>query len=262
MNIYIDLTKKFNEKKLRAVICSGQAVVLHRLAIMSKDGDWIVREDEETLNHIISVLSEYGAKYRFGAPLDIKWLKYGWSSHFEFTYEKLRVRTDFFSRPQRLTNSDIERLWFEHKDSSIPFVNVVNLTKMKMTNREKDYVVIGELARMMRNPENQLLYSRSARDLLELSEKLPNLIKKLIHKRSLLGRITEGRDKVEELLDAEKRILIHKNEERLKKFIKASENWSIEWLSVKKKIANLSLIDAHKIVVNSALEFLPFEIND
>ena len=46
MNIYVDLTIKFNAGRLRAILSSGQAVVLHRLAIMSKDGDWIVREDD------------------------------------------------------------------------------------------------------------------------------------------------------------------------------------------------------------------------
>ena len=55
INIYVKLTKEFNQGKLRAIICSGQAVVLHRLAIMSKDGDWIVREDEETIRHILEV---------------------------------------------------------------------------------------------------------------------------------------------------------------------------------------------------------------
>ncbi len=81
MNIYLQLTKRFNSGKLRAVICSGQAVVLHRLAIMGKDGDWILREDSETLVHILIVLSEYNARYRFGAPLDVRWMCGGWTSH-------------------------------------------------------------------------------------------------------------------------------------------------------------------------------------
>jgi len=33
--------------RLRAILASGQAVVLYRLAIMSKDGDWILREETE-----------------------------------------------------------------------------------------------------------------------------------------------------------------------------------------------------------------------
>jgi hypothetical protein len=55
MNIYVELTKEFNRGKLRAIICSGQAVVLHRLAVMSKDGDWIIYEDEESLNFILII---------------------------------------------------------------------------------------------------------------------------------------------------------------------------------------------------------------
>lgn len=46
------------------IITSGQAVVLHKLAIMSKDGDWIVREDEESLNYIIKSLEEQIYKER------------------------------------------------------------------------------------------------------------------------------------------------------------------------------------------------------
>lgn len=77
MNIYLELTNKFNINKLRAIISSGQAVVLHRLAIMSKDGDWIIKEDSETMRHILEKLSEYKAHYRFGAPLDARWMTGG-----------------------------------------------------------------------------------------------------------------------------------------------------------------------------------------
>jgi hypothetical protein len=39
MNIYLERTRKFNTGRVRAILAGGQAVVLHRLAIMSKDGD-------------------------------------------------------------------------------------------------------------------------------------------------------------------------------------------------------------------------------
>ena len=86
MNIYLELTEDFNRGRQRAIICSGQAVVLHRLAIMSKDGDWILREDQDALSHVLSVLAARGATYRFGAPLDLRWLRHGWSSHLEFQH--------------------------------------------------------------------------------------------------------------------------------------------------------------------------------
>lgn len=37
MSVYLTLTSEFNEGGLRAIVSSGQAVVLHRLAVMSKD---------------------------------------------------------------------------------------------------------------------------------------------------------------------------------------------------------------------------------
>ena len=94
MTIYLRLTREFNEGRLRAVICSGQAAVLHRLAIASKDGDWILREDSEALGHVLGVLARHRAHYRFGAPLDLRWMRGGWSSHFEFRLDELRVRAD------------------------------------------------------------------------------------------------------------------------------------------------------------------------
>ena len=43
-NIYFELTEAFNAHETTAVLASGQAVVYYRVAIMSKDGDWIIRE--------------------------------------------------------------------------------------------------------------------------------------------------------------------------------------------------------------------------
>ncbi|MEI8138991.1 MAG: hypothetical protein WCI03_03895 [bacterium] len=48
-NIYQELTQAFNAGRLRAILSSGQAVVMHRLAVMSKDGDWILGETPAVL---------------------------------------------------------------------------------------------------------------------------------------------------------------------------------------------------------------------
>lgn len=70
MNVYVTLTRELNRGRLHAILSSGQAVVLHQLAMMSKDGDWILREDPESLDHVIGVPSTRGAQVRFGAPFD------------------------------------------------------------------------------------------------------------------------------------------------------------------------------------------------
>jgi hypothetical protein len=256
-NIYLELTEQFNRGRLRAIVSSGQAVVLHRLAIMSKDGDWILREDAETMQRVLGVLSEHGAHYRFGAPLDTRWLAGGWSAHFEFRRGGLRVRTDFVTRPPRIDLATLDRQW-NAVDLQRPVVDPVALAEIKKTNREKDYAVIGELARLMRDPREQLLYSRSARDLIALAEAHPDLATELSPQRPLLKLATGERTRLERALDAERRALIHANEERLARYHQAASRWAAAWPEVQSKIDKLALPDAHKIVVTRALELLPF----
>lgn len=259
MNIYLELTEKFNVGRLRAIICSGQAVVLHRLAIMSKDGDWIVKEDAEALDHIRKVLCEYGARYRFGAPLDRRWMAGGWSAHFEFPGDKMRVRTDFFTRPPRISSVELETIWEEQKDRDPPYIDVVNLADMKKTNRERDYAVIGELARRMAGPRDQFLYSRSARDLISLAAKHSGIAESLEEKRPVLRFIPEGLDSLEEALDKERRNLIHANEVRLAKYIRASERWSTIWPDLETRMRGCSLLEAHELMIAGAEGVLPYD---
>lgn len=257
-NIYLQLTDEFNTGKLRAIICSGQAAVLHRVAIMSKDGDWILREDEKTCRHVLSVLENHGAHYRFGAPLDVRWLAQGWSSHFEFTSGTMRIRADFFTRPPRISNCELSALWMEQTDKHPPFVDLIVLAKLKQTDREKDYVVIGELARQMNEPENQLRFSRSALDLMRLAKQYPTLINKLIKERPLLAVISKGnRECLEAALDAERRELIHRNEKRLAKFEKSARCWRKQWSKLTQKTMDLPLHKAHAILVKEAVKYLP-----
>jgi hypothetical protein len=257
-NVYLRLTKEFNAGRLRAVISSGQAVVLHRIAIMSKDGDWIIREDIEATGHILHVLAGYGATYRFGAPLDVRWLAHGWSSHFEFRYQGLRVRTDFVSRPPRTTVSELRRLWEEQEGRDIPFVDLRSLARLKQTNREKDYAVIGELARQMTDGTDQLLFSRSARDLIELAGRYPQRVKELASRRPLLAVIPQGREALERALDAERRALMRENEERLLRYEEAAKAWAAVWPQVSRLIEHLPLADAHRIMRDQAEPVLPF----
>ncbi len=119
---------------------------------------------ESALEHVLTVLARHGARYRYGAPLDVRWMTGGWSAHFEFRHESLRVRTDFFTRPPRIPDDELPRLWREQSQQETPFVNATDLAEMKKTNRERDYAVIGELARRMARIEDQILYSRSASD--------------------------------------------------------------------------------------------------
>ena len=256
MLIYHQLTKRYNASRLRAVMCSGQAVVMHRLAITSKDGDWIVRENPEDLDFILSVLAESGATYRFGAPLDARWLAGGWSAHFEFRHDGLRVRTDFFSRPPRLQPSDLDRLWTDSASQEIPFTGMRELVLMKMTMREKDYPIIGELARRLESIDDQFIFSRSARDLIALAENhtIPPAI---LASRPLLEKIQDGEDVLAAALDHERRQMIKADEARLARYKAASESWESAWPSLSKEISSLPLHAAHQRIAAAAETLLP-----
>ncbi|MEA2691595.1 MAG: hypothetical protein QOJ16_982 [Acidobacteriota bacterium] len=148
-NLYFDLTRELNEEGPIAALASGQAVVFYRVAMMSKDGDWILKETEEACRRALAVLTRYGARYRPGAPLDLRWLAGGWSSHFEF-FDPLgrRIRCDFVTRPPRIAREEVAALFTQPAEPTL-VVRIEPLIRMKRTQRAKDYPVIGELARLL-----------------------------------------------------------------------------------------------------------------
>jgi hypothetical protein len=262
MNVYVELTQQFNAGRFRAILSSGQAVVLHRLAIMSKDGDWIVREDDEALAHVLAVLSERGAAYRFGAPLDARWMAGGWSAHLEFRQGPLRVRTDFVTRPPRLSEPRLRQLWHEQEGRDLPFLDLPDLAELKKTNRERDYAILGDLARLMPTVAGQLLYSRSARDLARLGAEQPDQARRLASQRPLLARLDQPLAALEAALDAERRELIHANEARLAAYLQAAEHWRELWPEVQREVADMPLPQAHETVVRRAEGVLPFRVEE
>jgi hypothetical protein len=206
------------------------------------------------------VLGQCGARYRFGAPLDVRWLAGGWSSHLEFQHEGLRVRTDFDTRPPRLDETALQRLWRSQEGRDIPRIEPKYLAETKKTNRERDYAIIGELARLMADPDDQILYSRSARDLDALARKYPDRFKAASAVRPALLAIAKGLPELEAALDGERRQLIHANEERLAKFMSAAERWADAWSEVAAEMEGRNLADAHAIMCRRAENLLPFTL--
>jgi hypothetical protein len=257
-NPYLELTEEFNRGRLRALLSSGQAVVVHRLAVTSKDGDWILREDAEATAQVLTVLERRGARYRFGAPLDPRWLAGGWSSHFESQLGILRLRTDFVTRPPRVSSIQLEEAWREAERQGLEVVGLEPLAALKLTRREKDYPTVGELARLMGDPVSQLLYSRSSRDLIELAQRHPRAVVDAAPLRPLLRHVGAGREALDEALDRERRQLMRADEDRLSKYGRAAEAWAALWPRVQREIEALPLAEAHALVVSRAAGVLPF----
>jgi len=259
-NPYAALTTEFNSGGLRVLLSSGQAVVAHGLAVTSKDGDWILRERDEDTQAVLHVLARHGARYRFGAPLDSRWLAGGWSSHFEFAAAGLRIRTDFVTRPPRLSPAELAAMWSEAERSACAVVGIVPLAMLKLTNRERDYAIIGELARRMDDPRDQLRHSRSARDLIQLANRYPEAWCEVQLQRPLLAEIGAGRDALEAALDRERRRLMRANEERLLGYQEAGRRWAAIWPDVQRETAGLALPDAHAVIARRAEGVLPFTV--
>ncbi len=141
----------------------------------------------------------------------------------------------------------------------LPPIDLERLARLKLTERERDYSFIGEIARKLPAPRGQMLWSRSARDLIRLTAEHPQLSRQLWQERPLLSQIQQGRDALEAALDAERRELFKVNEHRLEKYALAAQAWTRIWPRIKASIAGLPLKRAHEIVVESA-QVLPQEV--
>jgi hypothetical protein len=169
-NPYVALTEEFNRDGCIAVLSSGQAVVYYRLAMVSKDGDWILRERPAACRTVLDVLAAHGARYRAGAPLDVAWLAGGWSSHFEFVDAVgMRIRCDFVSRPPRMTVAAVDSLFTRTSASGLPVIDLPSLVAIKQTQRAKDYPVIGALARLL-PPAQELEFTTDPDRVIELAQ--------------------------------------------------------------------------------------------
>ena len=257
MSIYLDLTREFNAGGLRAIISSGHAIVLLRLAIASKDGDWILREEQGAIDHVLEVLERRGARYRFGAPLDLRWLRHGWSSHLEFEHGGMRVRTDFVTRPPRVHQADLAELWREQEGKDPPFVGPRILLELKKTTREKDWPFIGELARLLSEPRERMLCSRSAHDLIDLDRAEPGLTQELVSVRPALAAIRLGLDELRIALERERFVAMDEDDRRIRTFLAATSGLEAAWPDIQRRSAGLPLRAAHAILVDSAQRCLP-----
>lgn len=257
MSVYLELTADFNRGRLRTIVCSGQAVVLLRLAIASKDGDWILREDQEALDHVLGELERRGARYRFGAPMDLRWLRGGWSCHLEFPHEGTRVRTDFFTRPPRVSAARLAKLWQEQEGKAPPFTAAADLLLIKQTAREKDWPIVGELARLLTDPADQMRYSRSAKDLLALAAAHPELVVPMVRERPALAALSDGLDRLRIELERERFAAMDADAQRVQRYLAAAAGLQSVWPELERKMAELPLQRAHRLLVDSASACLP-----
>jgi hypothetical protein len=255
-NIYFSLTEAFNRHLRNVALASGQAVVFYRIAIMSKDGDWIIRESPDACEQVLSELDARRARYRLGAPLDVRWLAGGWSSHFEFFDDAhRRVRCDFVSRPPRVPRSSLEALFDPGRQmSTLVAVEPESLILMKQTQRAKDYPVIAELARLL-PPDREIEFSTDPDRILELAHAVGAASRRRAVQAAASGG---GRLAVVLALAAEVDELQQQDAARLSKYTAAAEHYFEECRRV--SVTDLPLRRAHFRMCEIAEQYLPTHV--
>jgi hypothetical protein len=252
-NVYFDLTEELNAEGPIAVLASGQAVVFYKISIMSKDGDWILRETPEACRRALAILGRHGARYRPGAPLDVRWLAGGWSSHFElFDAERRRIRCDFVSRPPRMTLEEIRDL-FDSAQPAAPLqvLPIEPLIRIKQTQRAKDYPVIGELSRRL-PPQREIELTTDPDRILALAPDYGQGSKRA-PVRAALG--AGSRDAVVVELAREIDRLQQRDRARLERYRAASLSYMQQFQAA--KIGDLDLPEAHERLRELAENLLP-----
>lgn len=250
-NIYFALTEAFNKEAPTVALASGQAVVFYRIAIMSKDGDWVIRETPDACERVLRELEARGARYRLGAPLDVRWLAGGWSSHFEFFDEKQRrIRCDFVSRPPRVLPASLASLFHDASGNRLVAVDAESLILMKQTQRAKDYAVIAELAALL-PPEREIELTTDPDRVLALaaagaSSRRPAVVAALsgAGRRAVVTALAEETDELQQ-----------QDAARLDAYEKAARPYLAECRAV--RLAELPLREAHARLCEIAERRLP-----
>jgi hypothetical protein len=253
-NVYFELTEQFNLHQPIVALASGQAVVFYGIAIMSKDGDWVLRESPAACVRVLDVLAARGARYRPAAPLDVRWLAGGWSSHFEFTdARRRRVRCDFVSRPPRVPRERIDRLFASADAPKLLVLDEESLVLMKQTQRAKDYAVIAPLAARL-PPERELELTTDPDRIMALASTFGSSSRR---EAVRAARGPGGRRAVVVALAEEADDLQQRDRRRVLAYARAAEAFLAECRTL--PLADLSLVDAHARLCAMAERLLPVD---
>jgi hypothetical protein len=252
-NVYFELTREFNRDEPVALLASGQAVVFYRIAIMSKDGDWVIRESPEACDRVRAVLAARGARHRPSPPLDVRWLAGGWSSHFQFVDDRARrVRCDFFSRPPRVAVARVQEMFgVSAPRDRLLVVDPETLVRMKQTQRAKDYPAIGEIARLL-PADRELLYTTDPDRIMALASSVTSDVDRPSVRAA---RGAAGRERVVVELAREIDRMQRRDHDRVERYVAASTRYLDEFRRA--AVDEMALAEAHEVACALAERWLP-----
>lgn len=139
-----------SELRHRGVVCaitSGMACVHYGVAETTKDCDLLCHPSSfGTLLDLLEETKVSGASCRYrgniSPPLDARWHRGGWTSHFQWENEPEATKLDIFGYALRQSSP-----WFDEVSGKYATENIV--AEMKRTDRDKDWPFIDSLGTKM-----------------------------------------------------------------------------------------------------------------
>lgn len=197
-----------SELRNRGVVCaitSGLACVHYGVAETTKDCDLLCHPN--SFSTLLDFLEEtkiegQSCSYRgnISPPLDARWHRGGWTSHFHWEHETDATKLDIFGSALRESSP-----WPE--DLFGLYANPHTVAEMKRTNRDKDWPFISALGKRMiqADDERGWLHVFSADELQELISQYP-CPPEMVSRRPALRFAQDKDPRVAGALNAERRI--------------------------------------------------------
>ncbi|OQX15211.1 MAG: hypothetical protein BWK80_41160 [Desulfobacteraceae bacterium IS3] len=254
MGWFEGLAGELRSSGISTEITSGLACVHYRFAEFTKDCDvWTdPQHAHDFLNFIAGkTFEQKPVCYRspMSAPIDIRWLAGGWSSHLSWG-EQQRVKLDIFGRPPRITGK-------QEINKKALFSDLETLVLVKKTQREKDWDSINFMAMQMLESGNQrgLLHLYQAKNLTNILS-ASVVSEDMVKERPLLEVLKKaGEEKIDSLTHAEKRFWQKVDHYRLEIYQKALTEYAKE--AKKILIKKSAFLVAHQKLCDLAEGALP-----
>lgn len=252
---YEGLVMKLRERGVVCAITSGMACVHYGVAETTKDCDLLCHTN--SFGTLLDLLSETSVqdqpcRYRgnISPPLDARWHRGGWTSHFEWATQPDILTFDVFGHALREASP-----W--PRDVFGLYAGPNTVAGMKRTNRDKDWAFISALGQRMLEAEDERgwLHIYDAELLARLLAKM-NCPAHLIAQRPALKLAAEQNPLAAGALNAERKLWEELDRQR----IQMLERHLRPYVSAVRKARAekpLSLQDEHALRIECATRHLP-----
>jgi len=254
IEFYLDLVRRARMRGIRCAITSGMACVAFEIADSTKDCDLLC--DPEMADKFIDLLAEIPfadspCQYRgnISPPLDGRWLKGGWTSHFEWPATEAFL--DVFGIAPRARSS-----WLEGTPAVYAHPHVV--ADMKRTGRDKDWPYLTGLGVKMVESGDQRgwLHIYDEDRMADLFEKYPEIPSEIVESRPLLQMLLTGIPGLAAALRLERTFWMDLSKLRVREYEKSLRPY-LAAVRMESAGKGLGLLEDHQLRVACAEIHLP-----